>query len=48
VKVGQTVGGSIIITEGLNGGELVAITGLQGLRPGLPVLAVPAEKPIGG
>jgi membrane fusion protein (multidrug efflux system) len=48
VKVGQTVGGSIIITEGLNGGELVAITGLQGLRPGLPVMAVPAEKPIGG
>jgi membrane fusion protein (multidrug efflux system) len=48
VKVGQTVGGSIIITEGLNGGELIAITGLQGLRPGLPVMAVPAEKPIGG
>jgi membrane fusion protein, multidrug efflux system len=48
VKVGQTVGGSIIITEGLNGGELVATTGLQGLRPGLPVLAVPAEQPIGG
>jgi membrane fusion protein (multidrug efflux system) len=48
VKVGQTVGGSIIITEGLNGGELVAITGLQGLRPGLPVMAVPAEKPLGG
>ena len=36
VKVGQTVGGSIIVTEGLNGGELVATTGLQGLRPGLP------------
>jgi membrane fusion protein, multidrug efflux system len=48
VKVGQTVGGSIIVTEGLNGGELVATTGLQGLRPGLPVLAVPAEQPIGG
>ena len=48
VKVGQTVAGSIIITEGLNGGELVATTGLQGLRPGLPVMAVPAEKPIGG
>jgi len=48
VKVGQTVGGSIIVTEGLNGGELVATTGLQGLRPGLPLLAVPAEQPIGG
>jgi len=48
VKVGQTVGGSIIVTEGLNGGELVATTGLQGLRPGLPVLAVPAQQPVGG
>ena len=48
VKVGQTVGGSIIVTEGLNGGELVATTGLQGLRPGLPVLAIPAQQPIGG
>ena len=48
VKVGQTVGGSIIVTEGLNGGELVATNGLQGLRPGLPVLAVPAQQPIGG
>jgi membrane fusion protein, multidrug efflux system len=48
VKVGQTVGGSIVVTEGLNGGELVVTTGLQGLRPGLPVMAVPAEKPIGG
>ena len=48
VKVGQTVGGSIVVTEGLNGGELVATTGLQGLRPGLPVLAVPTQQPIGG
>jgi membrane fusion protein, multidrug efflux system len=48
VKVGQTVGGSIIVTEGLSGGELVAVTGVQGLRPGLAVMAVPAEKPIGG
>jgi len=48
VKVGQTIGGSIVITEGLTGGELVVTTGLQGLRPGLPVMSVPAEKPIGG
>jgi membrane fusion protein (multidrug efflux system) len=48
VKVGQTVGGSIVVTEGLSGGELVVTTGLQGLRAGLPVMAVPAEKPIGG
>jgi membrane fusion protein (multidrug efflux system) len=48
VKVGPTIGGSIVITEGLTGGELVVTTGLQGLRPGLPVMSVPAEKPIGG
>jgi len=48
VKVGQTVGASIVVTDGLTGGELVVTSGLQGLRPGLPVMAVPAEKPIGG
>ena len=48
VKVGQTVGGSIVITDGLSGGELVVTSGLQGLRPGLAVMTVPAEKPIGG
>jgi membrane fusion protein (multidrug efflux system) len=48
VKVGQTVGGSIVITEGLSGGELVVTSGMQGLSPGLAVMAVPAEKPIGG
>jgi membrane fusion protein (multidrug efflux system) len=48
VKVGQTVGGSIVITEGLSGGELVVTSGMQGLRPGLAVMAVPAENPIGG
>jgi len=48
IKVGQTVGGSIIVTEGLSGGELVVTSGMQGLRPGLAVMAVPAEKPIGG
>jgi membrane fusion protein (multidrug efflux system) len=48
VRVGQMVGGSIVVTDGLSGGELVVTAGLQGLRPGLPVMAVPAEKPIGG
>jgi len=48
VKVGQMVGGSIVITDGLSGGELVVTSGLQGLRPGLAVMTVPAEKPIGG
>src|SRR5262249_57824525 len=35
VKVGQTIGGSIVITGGLTGGELVVTTGLQGLPPRL-------------
>jgi membrane fusion protein (multidrug efflux system) len=48
VKVGQALGGFIVITEGLVGGELVVTSGMQGLRPGLAVMAVPAEKPIGG
>jgi membrane fusion protein (multidrug efflux system) len=48
VKVGQTVGGSIVVTEGLSGGELVVTSGMQGLRPGIAVMAAPAEKPIGG
>jgi membrane fusion protein (multidrug efflux system) len=48
VKVGQVLGASIVITEGLSGGELVVTSGLQGLRAGLAVMAVPAEKPIGG
>ena len=48
VKVGQALGASIVITEGLAGGELVVTSGMQGLRPGLVVMAVPAERPIGG
>ena len=48
LKVGQTVGASIVVTDGLSGGELVVTSGMQGLRQGLPVMAVPAEKPVGG
>jgi membrane fusion protein (multidrug efflux system) len=48
VKVGQAVGGSVVITDGLSGGELVVVTGIQSLKPGMAVTAVPAEKPVGG
>jgi membrane fusion protein (multidrug efflux system) len=48
LKVGQTVGASIVVTDGLSGGELVVTSGMQGLRQGLPVMSVPAEKPVGG
>jgi membrane fusion protein (multidrug efflux system) len=48
LKLGQTVGGSQVVTEGLNGGELVVVTGQQSLRPGLAVTAIPVQKPVGG
>lgn len=43
LKVGERVGGDIVVEKGLNGGELVVVEGLQTLRPGLPVLAAPAR-----
>lgn len=37
VKLGQRVAGSVEITAGLSGGELVVVEGLQKLRPGVAV-----------
>jgi membrane fusion protein, multidrug efflux system len=48
VKVGQAVGGSVVVTDGLSGGELVVVVGMGTLKPGMAVTAVPAEKPVGG
>jgi membrane fusion protein (multidrug efflux system) len=48
LKTGQPAGASIVVLEGLSGGEPVIIGGLQTLKPGVPVTAVPAEKPVGG
>jgi membrane fusion protein (multidrug efflux system) len=48
LKLGQASGPSIIVTDGLSGGEQVALGSAMGLRPGIAVNAVPAEKPIGG
>lgn len=48
LKLGQVVGASSIVNEGLKGGELVVIGGAGSLRPGAAVTAVPVEKPIGG
>jgi membrane fusion protein (multidrug efflux system) len=48
LKIGQTVGASVIVTEGLSGGELIVIGGGQSLRQGAAVKAVPVEKPLGG
>ena len=48
LKLGQAKGLSAIVTEGLSGGELVVVGGMQSLRPGLQVRAVPVQKPAGG
>jgi len=41
VKTGPEIGTGIAIEQGLSGGELVVVTGLQSLRPGAPVVASP-------
>lgn len=46
VKTGPEVGADIAIEQGLSGGELVAVSGLQGLRPGVPVVASPLPPAI--
>lgn len=43
VKVGGMAGGDWIIAEGLNEGDKVVVNGLQKVRPGTPVKAVPVE-----
>lgn len=40
-------GPDIVIDEGLSGGELVIVDGLQRVRPGLPVRATPAGPAVG-
>jgi membrane fusion protein (multidrug efflux system) len=41
IKPGSEAGAGIVVSEGLSGGELVIVQGLQGLRPGAPVRANP-------
>jgi len=41
VKTGSEVGTSIAIEQGLSSGELVVVSGLQSLRPGVPVVSSP-------
>jgi membrane fusion protein (multidrug efflux system) len=48
LKLGQAVGGSIVVLEGLTGGEMVVVEGVQGLRPGAAVIASPAQVSVGG
>ncbi|NJL08244.1 MAG: efflux RND transporter periplasmic adaptor subunit [Methylacidiphilales bacterium] len=46
IKAGSEVGSDVVISEGLTGGELVVVQGLQGLRPGASVRATPVQ-PVG-
>jgi len=45
VKTGSEVGIGVAIEQGLSGGELVVVSGLQSLRPGAPVVASPMPAP---
>lgn len=42
VTLGQTVGDKWLVTSGLNAGDKVIVEGLQKVRPGSPIKAVPA------
>jgi membrane fusion protein, multidrug efflux system len=44
LKIGTAVGEDVQVNEGLSGGELVIVEGLQALRQGTPVLAKPATS----
>jgi membrane fusion protein (multidrug efflux system) len=44
LKIGTTVGEDVQVNEGLSGGELVIVEGLQTLRQGTPVQAKPAAS----
>ena len=48
LKLGQNRGASVIVTEGLSGGEQIVMGGAMSLRPGVAVNTVPAQKPLGG
>jgi membrane fusion protein, multidrug efflux system len=41
LKIGGVDGDNTVVTEGLSGGELVVVQGLQSLRPGMAVQATP-------
>jgi membrane fusion protein (multidrug efflux system) len=48
LKLGPTKGGSVVVLEGLAGGEMIVVQGAQGLRPGAAVTASPAQTPVRG
>jgi len=47
LKVSGELGPDVIVEDGLKGGELIIVEGLQSIRPGAPVRAAPLPKPVG-
>ena len=47
VKPGGESGTGVVIDQGLSAGEQVIVEGLQGIRPGVPVIAHPLPQTIG-
>lgn len=48
LKLGPAKGGSVVVLDGLSGGEMIAVQGTQGLRPGAAVTASPLQTPVRG
>jgi membrane fusion protein (multidrug efflux system) len=44
VKLGMEVGSNIAVESGLKAGEQIIVEGIQGVKPGAPVLASPAPE----
>ncbi len=47
IKPGGEDGPNVVVEQGLSGGELVVVQGLQSLRPGTPVMATPVPQSMG-
>jgi membrane fusion protein (multidrug efflux system) len=48
IKVGSARGADVIVEDGLKGGELVIVEGLQRVKPGMAVRANPLPRTLGG
>lgn len=48
LKIGAEAGPYVVVEQGLAGNEQVVVEGLQGLRPGTPVLPSPVKPPPSG
>lgn len=48
IKPGGEAGTGVIVDEGLKAGDLVIVEGLQGVRPGVPVVANPLPQTVTG